>query len=199
MLSGEGKCDKIFLVAALILATFGTIMVFSAGQAYAEAKYDDSLYFVKRQSAWLIIGVLAMLLASFIRPGTLMRLTPFAYLATLVLLVLTLIIGFVGNGAQRWISIGPLTIQPSEIAKLTIVMMLAFYFDRNEDNACQIKNGKSAFIYGTLIPGIIMVVPILLVMLQKHLSCIIILGLIGLILIVLAGVNTRYIATFKSV
>ncbi len=197
--SNTGRCDKLFLVVSLALAVLGTIMVFSAGQAYAEAKYDDALYFVKRQSAWLFIGLLAMLFASYIKTDVLMRLTPTAYIITLLLLILTLVIGFVGNGAQRWISIGPLTIQPSEIAKLTIVMMLAFYFEHNEERACQIKSGKSAFIHGTLLPALIMLVPIILVMLQKHLSCIIILGLIGLILIVLAGVNTRYILAFSGI
>lgn len=195
----DGKCDKLFLALALILASLGTIMVFSAGQAYAEAKYDDALYFVKRQSVWLCIGLLAMLFASYLKADALMRLTPLAYIFTLLLLILTLIIGFVGNGAQRWISIGPLTIQPSEIAKLTIVMMLAFYFAHNESAACQVKGGRGAFIYGTMIPGTIIIIPIILVMLQKHLSCIIILGLIGLILIVLAGVNTKYIVAFSGV
>lgn len=198
-LSREGKCDKIFLVVALVLATLGTIMVFSAGQAYAEAKYDDALYFVKRQSIWLIVGIVAMCIGSYIKTDVIKRLTPLAYIVTLILLVLTLIIGFVGNGAQRWISIGPLTIQPSEIAKLTIVMMLAFYFEYNEGRACQMKGGKEAFIHGTLLPCLIMVIPVILVMLQKHLSCIIILGIISLILIVLAGVNTKYILAFTGV
>ena len=95
------------------------MMVFSAGTAYAYARYNDSLYFVKRQAIWLILGLLVMYIASKIPPYIYKRLTPYVYLVTLVLLILVLIMGFVGNGAKRWISIGPLTVQPSEIAKLS--------------------------------------------------------------------------------
>ena len=195
-LTHKGGIDKIYLTLALALSLFGTIMVISAGGAYASSKYDDALYFAKKQAIWLIIGVAGMILGSRIKKDLYKKITPVLYLLTLVLLVLTLIIGFVGNGAQRWISIGPLTIQPSEIAKLTMVMMLALYFDKNEQRACEIKNGRSAFIHGTLLPALIMLIPILLVMLQKHLSCIIILGTIGIVLIIIAGVNAKYISAF---
>ena len=117
------------------------------------------------------------------------------YFQKSLLLLLVLIFGFVGNGAKRWISIGPLTVQPSEIAKLSMPMMLARYFSDNEERATDKSGGKNTFVYGTLIPLLIMVIPIILVMLQKHLSCIIILGCIGLCLIFLAGINTKYITT----
>ena len=168
-------------------------MVFSAGTAYAEARYNDSLYFVKRQAIWLIIGFVVMYTASHIEPGLYKKYAPYLYGATIFLLILVLIVGFVGNGAQRWISIGPLTIQPSEIAKLTIVMMLSAYFVKYEQKATDRRSKKNIFIYGTLFPCLIMAIPILLVMLQKHLSCIIILGAIGLLLIIASGVDTRYI------
>lgn len=188
--------DRILLFVAIILAIFGTVMVFSAGYAYAEAKYDDPYYFAKRQLIWLAVGFVTMLLGSRINNTFIRRATPIAYTGTLILLILTLIIGFVGNGAQRWISIGPLTIQPSEIAKLTMVMMLAFYFYHNEEKACTVTPGKESFINGTLIPIGIVLLPIVLVMLQRHLSCIIILGMIGIILILLAGINMKYILGF---
>ncbi len=194
--SSEGKIDKIFLILSLLLATYGTIMVFSAGHAYAAAKYGDSLYFVKRQAIWLVLGTIAMFAASRIDVMAYKMSTPILYAATIILLALTLFIGFVGNGAQRWISIGPFTIQPSEIAKLTIVMALAFYYEKNVARACSPKGGKVSFIHGTLIPFTIMLLPIILVMLQKHLSCIIILGVIGLLLIFMSGTCTKYIAWF---
>ena len=190
------KIDKVYLLIALALAVFGTVMVISAGGAYAASKYDDPFYFAKKQSIWMILGIGAMVIASNITKETYKKLTPFFYLTTLLLLILTLVIGFVGNGAQRWISIGPLTIQPSEIAKLTMVMMLALYFDKNGERACEIKSGASAFLHGTLFPALIVLVPIILVMLQKHLSCIIILGTIGIVLTVIAGVHVKYISAF---
>jgi len=171
-------------------------MVFSAGTAYAEARYGDALYFIKRQTVWLLIGSAVMITVSRIDTTVYRSYTPYVYAFSLFLLVLVLIVGFVGNGAQRWISIGPLTIQPSEIAKLAMIMMLAYYFDKFEDRATEMRHKRTVFLYGTLIPATIMLVPIVLVMLQRHLSCIIILGTIGMLLIFLAGVNPRYIYAF---
>ena len=186
----------VFLLSVVLVTIYGTLMVFSAGTAYAEARYNDSFYFMKRQAIWLIIGFSVMYVSSRIEPWVYRKYTPYLYLATIFLLILVLIVGFVGNGAQRWISIGPLTLQPSEIAKLTIVMMLSAYFVRYEQKATDRKSKRNVFIYGTLLPCLIMAIPILLVMLQKHLSCIIILGAIGLLLIVASGVDTRYISAF---
>lgn len=192
----SGRIDAIFLLSVILLSLFGTVMVFSAGQAYAYARYGDGYYFVKKQIIWLLLGFAVMHLASRIDIDLYKKYTPHLYVFTLLLLILVLVVGFVGNGAQRWISIGPLTIQPSEIAKLSLVMMLARYFSDYEGKATEKKSGRVALIYGTLIPSLIMLIPIILVMLQKHLSCIIILGAIGLILIFTAGVNPKYISIF---
>ena len=189
------RYDTVFIIAVIMLAIYGTIMVFSAGYAYAAFRYNDGLYFVKRQTIWLFIGIAVMVTVSRIDADLLKRHTVKAYVITLALLILTLLIGFVGNGAQRWISIGPITIQPSEIAKLTMTMMLAKYFASNK-YATSLKDRKSIFIKGTVFPCIIIAIPILLVMLQHHLSCIIILGVIGLLMIVSSGVDLRYIGAF---
>ena len=187
--------DIPFLLLCVILSVFGSIMVFSAGMPYAEFRYGDAFFFLKRQVLWVICGFAVMLIASRIKPSFYYTAAPYAYAATLLLLILVLAIGLVGNGAQRWISIGPITIQPSEIAKMTIVMMLAYYFSKYERLAL---DSKRTFLYGTLIPCMIMGIPIILVMLQKHLSCIIILGLIGLLVILASGINAKYIAGFTA-
>ena len=190
---GRAHIDAVFLLSVLLITAYGTAMVFSAGTAYAEVRYNDSLYFIKKQTLWLFIGFAVLYLSSLIKIETLYKLTPYAYVSTVALLILVLVIGFVGNGAQRWISIGPVTIQPSEIAKLTMILLLARYFTDFEEQATNAKDNRSIFIFGTLIPALIMLLPILLVMLQKHLSCIIILGAIGLILTFCAGINPKYI------
>ena len=192
-------CDLTLLILTVTLAIFGTVMVFSAGYAYAYARYDDGLYFIKRQAVWLTLGLITMTVSSRINPSYYKKITPALYALTLFLLMLVLIVGFVGNGAKRWISIGPLTIQPSEIAKLTIVMMLSYYFSKHGDLALDNKKRSLIFKYGTLYPILIMLVPIILVMLQKHLSCIIILGIIGMLMIVSAGVRLRYIGAFLGI
>ena len=197
--SGTGGYDRLFCLYLILIILFGTLMVFSAGTAYAETRYNDSLYFVKKQTIWLIVGIAVIVVSSRIDIKIYQKFSLHFYLITIGLLVLVLAIGFVGNGAKRWISIGPLTIQPSEIAKLTMIMMLANYFSKNEEKATDQKRQKNILLYGTLIPCMIMLIPIVLVMLQKHLSCIIILGSIGLLLIFSAGVNPRYIYVFCAI
>ena len=192
----RGRTDSVFIVLVLLITLYGTLMVFSAGTAYAEARYQDKFFFVKRQTIWTVVGLLAMYLSSKISARYYKKYTLHFYVATLILLVLVLAVGLVGNGAQRWISLGPITIQPSEIAKLSMIMMLSLYFAKNEERATDRKNQANILIYGTLIPCSIMLIPIILVMLQRHLSCIIILGTIGLLMIFISGVNPKYIYAF---
>ena len=187
--------DAVFVFLVLALAVYGTVIVISAGMEYADVRYQDRLYFAKRHAVWLTVGFVTMLLSSRIDVEKYKKHTPKLYAVTLVLLALVLAVGLVGNGAKRWISIGPITIQPSELSKLTLVMILALYFSKHEDKITD-KRKSGVFKYGTLYPCLIMLSIIIPVMLQKHLSCIIILGLIGLSTIFLSGANTKYIRYF---
>lgn len=192
------KSDSIFALLTVMLAIFGTAMVLSAGSAYASFRYNDSSYFIKKQAVWLILGILVMLISSRIHTSFYKKATPVLYGITLALLILVLVIGFAGNGAKRWISIGPITIQPSEIAKLTMLMMLSRYFSDNENFTSERRSNKVIFIYATLIPFAIIIIPTVLVMLQHHLSCIVILGTIGIALMVISGISLKYISAFMS-
>ena len=154
------RIDLLFLLAVILITLYGSIMVFSAGTAYAETRYGDSLYFVKRQAIWIVLGIAAMVISSSIDLSLYKKYTPHFYIFSLGLLVLVLAVGFVGNGAQRWIAIGPITIQPSEIAKLSMIMMLSYYFSKFETPSTDQKNRKNILIYGTLLPCAIMVAPI---------------------------------------
>ena len=197
-LSKDGRTDAPLYIYVILLAIFGSIMVFSSGYAYAYARYGDEFYFVKKQSLWIIIGLAVMYLASKIPTKLYKKITPHIYALTLALLIVVLLVGFVGNGAKRWISIGPLTIQPSEIAKLALILMLAKYYSSKEEKAFA-KDKKSIFVDATMLPLLIITVPIMLVMLQKHLSCIIILAFIGISMIIISGVDLRYISFFSAI
>ena len=191
------RVDISLIIPVILLAFFGTVMVYSAGYAYAYARYDDALYFVKKQSVWLFLGLSVMTVSAKLNSDIFKKISKPLYCITIILLLLVLIIGFVGNGAKRWISIGPLTIQPSEIAKISLIMMLADYFSKQGERLLS-KRRSDKFIYGTLIPILIILLPILLVMLQKHLSCIIILSLIGVSMITVSGTDLRYISAFGA-
>ena len=190
------KGDAVFSMLVIALAIYGTVIVISSGMEYAAIRYGDSLYFAKKHIVWLVLGFATMIISSTVDIEKYKRLTPVMYGATLVLLILVLAVGFVGNGAKRWISIGLITIQPSEFSKLSLIMILSLYFSKNESKIADTRSRGSIFKYGTLYPALIMLSIIIPVMLQKHLSCIIILGLIGLSTIFLSGTNTKYIRYF---
>ena len=135
-------CDAVmlFLVSSLIL--FGSIMVSSASYAYADVRYQNPYYFIERQLIWVILGYFVLYLSSNLKIDFYLNFTPILYLITVILLLFVLLIGTIGNGAQRWISIGPITIQPSEIAKTTLVMMLSWYFYHFSETALNRKNKK---------------------------------------------------------
>ena len=194
--SGIKGGDAVFMLLVFLLAIYGTVMVISSGIEYADIRYGDRLYFAKKHIVWLALGFATMVLSSKVDIEKYKKHTPKMYAVTLVLLILVLAVGFVGNGAKRWISIGPITIQPSEFSKLSLIMMLALYFSKNESKIADYRSKGNIFKYGTLYPALIMLSIIIPVMLQKHLSCIIILGLIGLSTIFLSGTNTKYIRYF---
>ena len=190
--------DPLLIILVICLSLFGTVMVGSAGYPYAHFRYGDGFFFIKKQLIFLTLGFAIMIFSAKLRIETVKHYTPHAYIFSLMLLLVTLLIGSVGNGAKRWISIGPITIQPSEITKLVLVLMLAYYFDRFEERACLSGSKKLDFIFGTMIPLIITAIPIILVMLQHHLSCIIILFMIGVVIIFASGADARYLYGFGA-
>lgn len=187
------RIDAFLLCVILLLALFGTIMVFSASYAYAERRYDNAYYFIGRQIIWLLLSLALMAFVTTIRPEVFAQLALPFYLLVLLLLVAVLIIGQIGNGAQRWISIGPITIQPSEMAKTALVLVLARYFTTIPELALETRKKSRIFLWGTLIPFGFIGMVCLLVMLQKHLSGIIILGAIGIGMMFVSGIALRYL------
>ncbi len=189
--------DRSLLLTILLLALLGSLMIFSASYAYAQTRYGNGLYFITRQIIWFSLGIVLMYSVSLLPPAFYRRFSPAFYLVTAMLLLAVLVIGSVGNGAQRWIAIGPLTLQPSEIAKTTLVLMLAGYFSTYGELAYSRKK-KASFLYGTLCPICMVGLFCILVMLQKHLSGLIIIGCIGIAVIFLSGVRLIYLGTFGA-
>ena len=188
------RFDGILLALILILVAYGSLMVFSASFAYAEYRYGDSYYFIGRQIVWVILSIALMLFASTLTPAFYKHFAVPLYGIVFLLLVAVLIIGQIGNGAQRWISLGPITIQPSEIAKTSLILILARYFSVFEKEALEIRSRKRMLVWGTLIPFGIIGIVCIMVMLQKHLSGIIILGCIGISVMFASGISLRYLA-----
>ena len=192
------RLDLPMLALILILSLFGSLMIFSASYANALARYGDSFYYIKRQILWLFVGVAMMFLVSGPTPAFYKKATPYAFIVTLLCLVAVLIVGQSGGGAQRWIAIGSLTFQPSELAKATLVLTLALHFSKHGDRILDTRCKKS-FLLGTVVPLGYIGLVCGLVALEKHLSCIIILGCLGVIMMFVGGSRAKYLGMFGAV
>ena len=127
--------DHYLMLAALLLLGLGLIMVFSASGVVAHDRYQDSAYFLKKQLLFAVLGVGLMLFIRRVPYQTYNRYVYPILLISLMLLVLVLIpgLGVRIRSAARWLKFGPLVIQPSEFAKLAIIMFLAYSMARKQE------------------------------------------------------------------
>ena len=126
--------DRTVLVVTYMLTLIGLIIMFSASGVMAETRYGDSTFFLKRQSLWLLLGLMALHWIAQRDYTVWQALAPYALALTFALLVLVLIpvLGTHVNGARRWLRVAGFSIQPGEIAKLSIVLYLASFVVRKE-------------------------------------------------------------------
>lgn len=135
--------DFIIFFTVVALLGLGVVMVYSSSAVSAYVNFDDSYYFLKRQIVWVILGILAMFFTMSIDYHAWRRLAKPVMLVTLVLLILVLVpgLGKVVNGARRWLGFGSLYLQPSEIAKLSMVLFSAESLTRNQDKITSFFRG----------------------------------------------------------
>ena len=196
----KGGIDKGFLACVLLLLVFGAIMAYSASSVYAQNKYDDSAYFLKRHIGFIVLGIVASIPAVVFMTPRYWKLAGVGiYCGTVVLLLAVLVIGSARGGAQRWIDLGFITIQPSEIAKMALIMVLALYMSKHEKEVASTHQFGGSFKHGVLVPGCIIAVIIGLVALEKHISGIIIIGMIGISVMFLGGTRMKWIALIVGV
>lgn len=172
---------------AATLAGFGLLMILSASSLGADATYGDALHFVTRQVSGIVAGGLAAALAMRLSWTALRKGAWPAYLGTLALLVAVMSpLGHQAKGATRWIQLGPINLQPSEIAKLALIVILADYLANNR--------GRLKDVVGVGLPGMGLVLPLVVsVIFQKDFgTTVILLGLAGVLFFV-AGLQWRYV------
>jgi cell division protein FtsW len=122
--------DYTLFFVVLILVMFGLVMVFSSSYYYTltRAKFgNDMYYFVKRQLVWAGVGVVAMLFMMDFSYKKLRHLSFLIYIFAIISLALVLVVGQNMNGSKRWLGIGPIGFQPSEVAKFAIILFLSHY------------------------------------------------------------------------
>ena len=116
--------DFVLLATVVILLLYGLLVVYSATRGLAETR-GDPFYYVKRQTLAALLGFAGMAVVLTIDYRHLVRLSRLFYLASLLLLGAVLVVGRTTGGAERWLAIGPLSLQPSELAKISLVCVLA--------------------------------------------------------------------------
>ena len=192
--SAHQGVDVKLLLLILALAALGSVMIASASTAYATSRFGDAYYFLKRQAVFLVLGVITMLLVARIPPSRLYRYALPIFFISLFFLLLVPLLGTEAGGAKRWIALGPFTFQPSELSKSALILLLSRYFSRPSVQEAMAKRGKRNVLYGIVYPILLFLSVCALVLIEKHLSCIIILGCITVCMIFLAGANGRVLS-----
>lgn len=161
--------DYSLLFLIIFLLCFGLVMLYSTSSYYGSTRFGDAAYYLKRQLFATSLGVAAMIIVSRIPYRFWMNLSGLAYLLALGLCTAVIFVGTEAKGQARWIRIGPLSFQPSEFAKLAVIIFLAMII---------YKTSKQVGEFKTLVKVMIIVLPIVGVVAYNNLStAIIILGI----------------------
>lgn len=149
---GRFPLDATLLSVALLLLAVGLVMVASASVSIAERQMNDPLYYLWRQAAFVTVGLIAAYSVLRVRLVYWERLGPYCLLLGLTLLVVVLLIGREINGSTRWLSLGPINFQPSELVKLFVVVYLAGYLVRRGD---EVRESVKGFLKPMALVGLI--------------------------------------------
>jgi len=173
----ELRIDGPLVVGLSLIAAYGLVVLYSAS--------GQNLPTVLRTVARLVLGTIAMLLLARVNPNFLRRSTPCVYAAGCVLLLIVAAIGHVGMGAQRWLNLGLFRFQPSELMKLAVPMMCAWFL---HERALPPGWGALATV------GVLILLPVGLVAVQPDLGTAALIAVAGALVVVLAGLRVRFMA-----
>ena len=180
--------DIPFLTLVLMLLAVGLAMLYSASSAQSmyDTHYDSSTRYLLKQAVCAVLGLGCMVLFSRIPSMVWFRLAWPLYGVSIVLLLLVLVMGRSVNGAQRWISIAGIQFQPSELAKFTMILCLARLTKEYGPDARKFRFGVLGF--GCALLGIL--IPLAL---EKHLSAILLMGMVAVVMMYIAGTDPRWL------
>jgi rod shape determining protein RodA len=178
----ELRIDGPLVVGLALIAAYGLVVLYSAS--------GQSLATVLRTAARLLLGAIAMLLLARVNPNFLRRSTPWLYVAGCVLLVIVAAVGHIGMGAQRWLDLGLFRFQPSELMKLAVPMMCAWYM---HERPLPVSSSALAVL------SVLIVLPVGLVAVQPDLGTAALIMIGGALVIVLAGLRVRVMLALLGV
>jgi len=184
------KTDWILFFTVLVMVSFGMVILYSASSIMADLRYGSAWHFVVRQAAWAVVAVVAMM--------TLKR-TPYrkfqnsavAFTAVAIALLLLGVVYLVDTAHHRWLRLGPMSLQPSELAKPALVIFLAFFVTWR---ARAINNPRY-----TLVPASLAVGLVILAVVVADLGTAVVLGATAAVVFFVAGLELRYCALVAAV
>ena len=178
------QTDRFLLLVTTILTVVGLIMMFSAGFSHALYMKGDGFYYIKRQVIYAVLGFIGMLIISRIPYKIYHYFAWIFFLASYILLAITLAMPPINN-AKRWIIIGGFTFQPSELIKFTIVILFAHLISIAPE---KMDNFNLGFMRFMIIMGLVFIITLL----QPHLSGTLLIFGIGMAILFIAGVKIRF-------
>jgi cell division protein FtsW len=180
--------DVQMLFAVLFLVGIGIVMVYSASSAVAAKKFGSDFYFLKRQALFSVLGILGLVICSHI-PFRIYRLLSYPMLLlTLGLLIVMLVsgLGMSAGGAMRWMRLGPITFQPVEVARLSLIFYLAYSLTKKQGELGQWSIG----VVPHVLVLIFFAVPLLL---QPDFGSVVIFAALAWLIMFVAGVPLRHL------
>ncbi|MBR2044321.1 MAG: putative lipid II flippase FtsW [Clostridia bacterium] len=176
-----------FLSLVLILLSVGLVMLFSASYAYCHARFNDSYHFILRQAIFAVIGVVLMMAISRIDCRIYRKASGLIYIVSVLLLIVVLALPPMVSGMdyKRWIVVGPISFQPSEIAKFAIILLFSHLIAKYNKLMVKFKFVVILLSLLALVCGLVVV--------ETHLSATVLILFIGVVLMIVGGLAVKYI------
>ena len=182
-----GPADPVLTAVIVALVGFGVVMVFSASALFAEETYDTPFHFLVRQSVFAVLGLGAMLVMARFDYHRFRPLTyPLLGVAIFLLAFVAFGFGHAAGGAARWIRLGPINVQPAELAKVAVILWLAYSLSKKTE---KIRSFQVGFLPHVLGAGLLM----LLCLKQPDFGSAVMIGLLTFVLLFAAGARLGYL------
>ena len=184
----ENGVDPVFLLLVLTLLGLGLVMLWSASfpQSEYDSGYTESTRYLRKQAVCALLGLGGMAAFSRLDVGLWRKYAWHIYIIAIALLMAVLVVGRSVNGAKRWVTIGGIQFQPSEIAKFAVILVFARLSRAYGPRAEEFRYGVLGF--GTALMGIL--VPLAL---EKHLSAILLIGMVAVVMMFLSGTRMKFL------
>jgi cell division protein FtsW len=188
--------DRWLFGVTLVLCLLGAVMIYSASAVTADQQYGRSYIFLLRQAAWLLLGLLGMF--ALMRTDYRRLREPAVVYPTVFLVLLMLVGAFFldkSHATHRWIKFGPVNIQPSELAKLAVVLYLAWFLDLKRRGASSMEFRKEDFLHTILPVAGPILVCVVLILLEPDLGTSVDIVLVTAAILFVAGLSWKWLVT----